>query len=510
LICFFLSEILFLIMPDSYILAIDQGTSSTKTVLFDQRGEVVARGVEPLRTMYLADGFVEQDANDIYQNVLSSVEKCLADFGSSGKSLEDIVSCGISNQRETFVVWDEDGKPLHSAIVWQCKRSTAICDRLASRGLSERIKHNTGLLIDPYFSGTKMIWLYENDEKVRKAVDHGSASFGTVDTWLLYKLTGCASYLTDHTNASRTLFFNINTLAWDPTLLDDFGLSNLRLPQVQASSSFFGESDFEGKLPKKLPITAMIGDSHAAAFGEGCFSAGIAKATMGTGSSILMNIGSTPRRSGNGMVTTIGYSTELHVEYAMEGVIVTCGATMEWLKKMGFFQHVSHTQQLAETVPDNGGVYLVPAFSGLGAPHWDMKRKASVVGISFETEVAHLVRAGLESIPYQIKDVIMAMESDTGIVLKELMIDGGLTSNKFVVQLLADLLEKPVVNLGLAELSALGAAYLSGLKSGVYKDIEHLKTLAFHRQETRPAARTPDAASDYKGWQLAVSNGKSR
>ncbi|REA57812.1 carbohydrate kinase [Dyadobacter luteus] len=491
--------------PSSYILAIDQGTSSTKTVIFDQDGRPFARGTELLQTMYLADGFVEQDAEEIYQNVLRSVTKCLADFVAKGGKPEEIVSCGISNQRETFVVWNEKGEALHHAVVWQCKRSLSVCDRLRNEGFDETIKDKTGLLIDPYFSGTKVIWLYENNEKVQAAVDSGKAFFGTVDTWLLYKLTG--NYLTDHTNASRTLFFNINTLTWDDQLLKDFGLSGLNLPEIQASSSYFGESNFGDLFPRNIPITAMIGDSHAAAFGEGCFYAGIAKATMGTGSSILMNIGSAPQKSGNGMVTTIGYSTESHVEYALEGVIVTCGATIEWLKKIGVFDDVSQTQQLAESVEDNGGVYLVPAFSGLGAPHWDMKRKASIVGISFDTEKAHVVRAGLESIPYQIRDVISAMETDTGIVLKELMIDGGITSNGFVVQFLANLLEKPVVNLGLAELSALGAAYLSGLKSGLFRDIEHLKELAATRTETHPNAAVTSVAVNYQGWQHAIARG---
>lgn len=494
-------------IPSSYILAIDQGTSSTKTVIFDQDGRPVARGTELLQTMYLADGFVEQDAEDIYQNVLRSVTKCLADFVAKGGKPEDIVSCGISNQRETFVVWNEKGEALHHSVVWQCKRSLSVCDRLRNEGFDETIKDKTGLLIDPYFSGTKVIWLYENNEKVQAAVDSGKAFFGTVDTWLLYKLTG--NYLTDHTNASRTLFFNINTLTWDDQLLKDFGLSGLYLPEIQASSSYFGESNFGDLFPKNIPITAMIGDSHAAAFGEGCFYAGIAKATMGTGSSILMNIGRVPQKSGNGMVTTIGYSTESHVEYALEGVIVTCGATIEWLKKIGVFDDVSQTQQLAESVEDNGGVYLVPAFSGLGAPHWDMKRKASIVGISFDTEKAHVVRAGLESIPYQIRDVISAMETDTGIILKELMIDGGITSNGFVVQFLANLLEKPVVNLGLAELSALGAAYLSGLKSGLFRDIEHLKELAATRTETHPNAAVASVAVNYQGWQHAIARGST-
>jgi glycerol kinase len=403
------------------------------------------------------------------------------------------------------VIWDENGEPLHNAVVWQCTRSTAVCENLNENGFENLVKQKTGLLIDPYFSGTKVIWLYQNIEKVREAISDGNAFFGTIDTWLLYKLTNGKSYLTDHTNASRTLFFNLKTLSWDLELIEIFGLSGLKLPAIQASSSDFGFTDFNGLLADYLNITAMVGDSHAAAFGEGCFAPGIAKATMGTGSSILMNIGKEPRQSQQGMITTIGWSTENQVEYALEGVIVTCGATIEWLKNnLGIFQDSKETEQMARSVKDSNGVYLVPAFSGLGAPHWDMNRKASITGLTFDCNKNHIVRATLESIPYQIKDVINAMESDTGILLQELKIDGGLTSNQFVVQFLADLLGKPVVTIGLPEVSALGAAYLSGLKSGVYKDLVHLKELDKEQIYTVPAADVTYTRKGYAGWQEAV------
>ena len=492
-------------MKGSFVLAIDQGTSSTKTVIFDQNGQAVARGSEPLLTMYLDGGFVEQNPIEIYENVLASVGKCLGDFKQKGGAVADIKSCGISNQRETFVLWDENGKPLHNAVVWQCKRSTAVCDRLKFQGLSDVVAAKTGLLIDPYFSGTKVIWLNENNADVIEAMAAKKAFFGTVDTWLLYKLTHGEKYLTDHTNASRTLFFSLESLSWDSELIRQFGLNDLNLPQIQSSSSYFGSTNFNGLLENELDITAMIGDSHAAAFGEGCFAPGIAKATMGTGCSILMNIGNVPKKSENGMVTTIGWSTESHVEYALEGVIVTCGATIEWLKNgLGFFQNISETEAMANSVPDNGGVYLVPAFSGLGAPHWDMNRKASITGLTFNHNKNHIVRAALESIPYQIKDVITAMEADSEVSLEELMIDGGLTSNAFVVEFLADLLEKPVVNLGLAEVSALGAAYLSGLKSGVYMSIDQLKKLNGKRTVVQPETEIEGIRLAYLGWQQAV------
>jgi glycerol kinase len=495
-------------MEGPYVLAIDQGTSSTKTVVFDQKGRPVARGTEPLQTYFLDGGLVEQDPGEIYRNVLRSVAACLDDFVGKGGDLGVINSCGISNQRETFLLWDKDGEPLHPAIVWLCKRSVAVCERLKISGLEELVRDKTGLLIDPYFSGTKVIWLNENVPAVRQAILDGNAFFGTVDTWLLFKLTGGRSYLTDHTNASRTLFFDLATLEWDRELLAKFGLSGLQLPHIQASSSYFGTTDFEGLVPQELALTAMIGDSHAAAFGEGCFAPGIAKATLGTGSSILMNIGSEPKTSQKGMVTTIGWSAGGHVEYALEGVIVTCGATIEWMKNsMGLFQDIRQTAEMASAVPDNNGVYLVPAFSGLGAPHWDMSRKASLTGMTFDCTKNHIVRAALESIPYQIKDVINAMEADTGISLQELKIDGGLTSNAFVVQFLADLLEKPVVSLGMPEVSALGAAYLSGLHSGVFESVAHLKELNQDHRTIFPSEKNHLAKIGYEGWQETIGKG---
>ncbi|RRB04817.1 FGGY family carbohydrate kinase [Larkinella rosea] len=492
-------------MEHSYILAIDQGTSSTKTLLFDEKGEVAARASEPLRTRYYGDGYVEQDPDEIYRNVLTSVGKCLDGFAAQGGDFQSIRVCGISNQRETFVVWDETGKPLHNAIVWQCKRSIDVCERLKSDGLEEVVRAKTGLFIDPYFSGTKLIWLYENNEKVRQAVDAGKAYFGTVDTWLLYKLTNGQRYLTDYTNASRTLFFNLKTLDWDPDLLTVFGLSRLNLPQPGPSAFGFGESNFNGLFDHNLPITSLIGDSHAAAFGEGCFTPGTAKATLGTGCSIIMNIGPELKESKQGMVTTVCWSTENRVDYALEGVIVTCGATIEWLKNtLNLFAESWETEAMATAVSDNGGVYIVPAFSGLGAPHWQMSRKATISGLTFGSSKNHLVRAALESIPYQIKDVIVAMESDTGINLQELMVNGGMTANGFILQFLADLLGKTVVNGGMPDVSALGAAYLAGLKAGIYRDLDYLKSLNVGKLFIQPEKENDTVQTGYAGWKTAL------
>lgn len=493
-------------MGQPYILAIDQGTSSTKSLIFDAAGQVVARASEPLQTHYTDNGFVEQEPEGIYRNVLTSVGKCLGEFAASGGTLQDITVGGISNQRETFVVWNGAGEPLYNAVVWQCKRSIGVCDRLKSEGLEPLIQQKTGLFIDPYFSGTKLIWLDENVPAVQQAIQKGDAYFGTVDTWLLYKLTGGTAYLTDYTNASRTLFFNLETLSWDTELLGLFGLTGLHLPELKPSSADFGESTFNGLFDHPVRLTAMIGDSHAAAFGEGCFSTGKAKATLGTGCSIMMNIGSGLTASTHGMVSTICWSTEARpVDYALEGVIVTCGATIEWLKNsLELFAESRETEALATSVADNGGVYLIPAFSGLGAPYWQMDRKASISGLTFGTTKAHLVRAALESVAYQIKDVVLAMEQDTGIPLAELMVNGGLTANGFVLQFLADLLEIPVTSQRMPDVSAQGAAYLAGLQAGIYRDLAHLDQLGTGKSSVLPNPDSKAVHDAYAGWLAAV------
>lgn len=490
-------------MPNKkYILAIDQGTSSTKSLVFDNKGQAIAKGSEDLHTHYLPNGFVEQEPEVIYQNAIASVKKCLQQFAEKGFDKNDIAAIGISNQRETFMLWDKSGKPLNNAVVWQCKRSVQICEELNQRGLSKMVNEITGLVIDPYFSATKLIWLMQNDEHIKKAVQNSEAFFGTVDTWLLYKFTNGKKYCTDYTNASRTMLFNIHTLQWDKRLVKEFGLSGIFLPELSSSSAAFGETNLDGLLDREIPVTALIGDSHAAAFGEGCFESGTAKATLGTGCSILMNIGDKPVQSQNGMVTTVCWSAGNRIDYALEGVIVSCGATIEWMKnEMQLFTDSKETETMATAVTDNGGVYLIPAFSGLGSPHWQMERRASLSGMSFGTTKNHMVRAALESIPYQIKDVIMAMEKDAGITLKELNADGGITANNFVVQFLSDLLNKNVATIGMPDVSALGAAYLAGLQAGVYESIESLQQLNADKKIFTPAADTNNKVNEwYSGW----------
>lgn len=488
-----------------YVLAIDQGTSSTKTIIFNEQGKVVARGHEPLQTNYGANGFVEQDPEGIVQNVLASVKHCLEDFASQQLDVRAIKAIGISNQRETFVVWDKSGKPLYNAVVWQCKRSVHICERMKPLPIAADIKTKTGLLVDPYFSGTKLVWLYENVSEVRAAIDKGEAYFGTIDTWLLYKFTNGQSYYTDYTNASRTLFFNITTLNWDKELLQAFSLSALNLPHCVPSSFMFGETNLLGVLENAIPVTGMIGDSHAAAFGQACLEPGSAKATLGTGCSVMMNIGNKPKASSTGMVTTICWATGQQVCYALEGVIVTCGATIEWLKnEWELFNDSRDTEAMAMAVEDNQGVYLIPAFSGLGAPYWEMNRKASIHGLTFATTKSHLVRAALETIPYQIKDVIGAMETDAGLLLNQLMVDGGITGNRFVVQFLANQLNRKVVISGFPEVSALGAAYMAGLKAGVYTGLEQLQQLKLVKDTLIPTDIEKNKVW-HEGWKKAIA-----
>ncbi len=490
-------------MPDQYLLAIDQGTSSTKSVIFDSNGQIAAKATAPLASYYPHPGFVEQNPEEIFQSVLQSVKLCLDQFSSD---TDRIIACGISNQRETVLLWNEKGEPLCNAVVWQCKRSVNICNRLQMAGIGNEVRNRTGLILDPYFSGTKLMWLHENDDCCREAIDSGRAYFGTVDTWLLFKLTDGRKYLTDYTNACRTLLFNIETLDWDDHLLEIFDLNKLHKSETVPSTYHFGESDFNGLLKRKIPISAMIGDSHAAAFGEGCFESGSAKATLGTGSSILLNTGQHVT-SDKGMMTTICWSTRDRVDYALEGVIVTCGATIKWLQdQLGLIADSSETEDMAKSITDNGGVYMVPAFSGLGAPHWKMDMKAALLGLTFGSNKNHVVRAALESIPYQIKDVIVAMESDSGIHLKELKVDGAITTNTFVMQFLTDLLQTSVINIGMAEVSALGAAALAGLNCGLYDNLEQLVRLHKDVERFQPGKGVSDAARWYQGWQDAVAH----
>ena len=488
-----------------HILAIDQGTSATKAIIFDENGRLLSKGLAPLHTHYHSNGFVEQDAEGIYENMLEAVALCLDEYAVNGHDIASIATIGISNQRETFIVWDKNGKPLHPAIVWQCKRSVAVCNDLKEKGMAEMVSTRTGLLIDPYFSATKLMWLNQNNDDVANAIKNNNAFFGTVDSWLLYRMTNGAVHATDHSNASRTLLFNLKDLCWDEELIDAFGLKGIILPTIQTSASHFGSTTLNGMLPQAIPISSMVGDSHAASFGEGCFNKGSAKATMGTGCSIMMNIGHQALASANGMVSTVCWSIPGRVDYALEGVIVSCGSTIEWLKNtLQLFKDSKETEAMARAVDSNGGVYLVPAFSGLGSPHWQMQRKASLLGLTFGSTKEHIVRAALESIAYQIKDVIAAMESDAGTRLEGLKADGGIASNAFVLQFTADLLERNVETMHIQDISALGAALLAGIGNGIYNNMAEVEALVFDKKIYTPDLSNQSVKLNYQDWQAAI------
>lgn len=480
-----------------YVLAIDQGTSGTKALVFDAEGTVRAKGFAPVRCTYPQAGFVEQDPHALYGSVLTAAAQCLAAFDGDVGALAGVA---ISNQRETAVLWDAAGEPLAPAVSWQCQRSLGVCEQLRRDGMAARIAERTGLLIDPYFSASKLIWLRGNDAHVARAMAAGEARFGTVDSWLLFKLTRGASYLTDYTNASRTMLFNLHTLNWDRELIDEFGLAALRLPDVKPSAADFGSTDLDGLLPKPIPIVAMIGDSHAAAVGEGCLSPGLAKATMGTGSSIMMNVGPQPQAPVDGLVSTLCFGARGRVDYALEGIVISAGSTPGWLKdKLRLFDDFAAAEQAFSEV-DNGGVYFIPAFSGIGCPHWKYPGGAQIVGLDFSTSWQHVVRAAYESIVYQIKDVITVMERAAQLPLVELFLDGGLVQRPFLMQFLADTLDRPVSTLELTEISAAGAAALGLLQLGLTSELGANRAQRKVLRRVVPGSGREQAARHHAQW----------
>ncbi|MAU72758.1 MAG: carbohydrate kinase [Pseudozobellia sp.] len=453
-----------------YILAIDQGTSSTKAILFDGEGKVAKKAVADLHTDYFSDGRVEQDPYQILSSVEEACREVLKEIDA-----EHIESIGISNQRETFVLWNSEGVPIYPAVVWACKRSTALCE--AMKHQEEWVKKKTGLIIDPYFSGSKLLWILENEPDAAKQIATGEIHFGTIDTWLLYNLTNGEEFLTDHTNASRTLFFNIHDLVWDAELLEKWHLQTLKFPVVKPSSAFYATTNIFGLLPNLIPIRAIIGDSHAAMFGEACMNQGDTKMTLGTGCSMLMHIGDRPQPSKEGLLNTIGWSTEDQVAYAWEGAIVACGSMMEWLRSLKLLDDVTESEEMAMKATDTSEVLLVPAFSGLGAPFWQMDRKASFHGITFGTTDSDIVAATLETICFQIKAVVEAMESDLGQPISQIAMHGGLSKNKFIQQTLERLLQTNITMQENSDISAQGAAFLAGLSSGFFSDLRHIASL---------------------------------
>ena len=486
-----------------YIISIDQGTSGSKAMVISQKGEIISSYTCPFPSYHPQPGFVEQDGNEIITSVLSAVQQAVARFEAAGNKKRAITAVGISNQRESFLLWDDSGSPLTPVVVWQCKRSIDICSQLLQQGIDPVISDTTGLKIDPYFSGTKFLWLTEHNPDLAAKIKAGSVHFGTIDSWLVFKLTGV--YATDYSNASRTLFMDLDACAWSPAMGDIFGTKGLLLPHIYPSTGHFGETDFGGILNIPIPITAIIGDSHAACFGEGCFTPGTVKATMGTGSSVVMNTG-TRARSQHGMVSTICWSMEGRTDYALEGVIVSCGSTVTWvLEKLKLAADAQGFDALAESVPTSGGVTFVPAFSGLGGPYWQMDRKAEILGITFGTEAAHVVRAALESYPFQLRDVIAAMENDRGTALKYIQADGGLTHSRPSMQMIADLLNTEVRVDKRHEASAMGAAMLGFIGKGTLRldDVERLIQAAPY-DVYRPGQADEGLKSAYSLWKKRI------
>jgi glycerol kinase len=490
-------------LGDSYILAVDQSTSGTKAVVVDKNGEIVARSSKEHKQYYPKPGWVEHDPLEIYENVktvLKSVIDC------KDISSDDIEVLAITNQRETVLVWDkETGEPIYNAIVWQCRRTAEFCDELKNKGYEAVIKEKTGLMVDPYFSATKVKWILENVPGAKEKAERGQLLLGNIDTWLIWKLTGGKVHATDYTNASRTLLFNIKELKWDKELLDIFNIPEGMLPEIKSSNDIFGSTKAGEILNKSIPISGVIGDSQGALFGQQCFEDGLAKATYGTGSSILMKVGDKFIESKNGLVTAIAWAIDGKVEYALEGIIHCSGDALKWVKdNLGLFEDFSEMEAMADSVNDNEEVYLVPAFSGLGIPHWDAYARAAIVGMSRGSNKNHIVRAAVESMAYQVRDAIEVIQTESGIKLKELRVDGGATGNKFLMQFQADILKANVVKAEVAELSTMGSVYLAGLGVGIWKSKDEIKDLRKNSEVYLPAMKEEESEKYYAGWKRAV------
>ncbi|MGI5929544.1 glycerol kinase GlpK [Pseudoflavonifractor sp.] len=487
-----------------YILALDQGTTSSRAILFDSEQNIVGISQKEFTQIYPREGWVEHDAMEIWSSQYAVMMEVIAQ---TGVSPADVAAIGITNQRETTILWDKTtGRPIHNAIVWQCRRTAEIVDQLIADGLGDHIRSVTGLIPDAYFSGTKIKWILDHVEGAREKAKRGEILFGTVDSWLLWKLTGGAVHATDVTNASRTMLFDIRRLDWDDTLLQALDIPRAMLPQVRSSSEVYGYADIQGI---RVPIAGMAGDQQAALFGQTCFNPGDAKNTYGTGCFLLMNTGSTPCESKNGLLTTIAIGLDGGVQYALEGSVFVGGAVIQWLRdEMRFFTESRDAEYYAQKVPDNGGVYLVPAFTGLGAPYWDMYARGAIVGLTRGTRREHIIRAAQESIAYQVADLVRAMEADTGVPLTQLKADGGASRDRFLMQFQADILDRQVRRPMIRETTALGAAYLAGLATGVWKDREEITHLWACDTTYTPDMDPGRRAALMDGWHRAV--GRSR
>ena len=481
-----------------YILALDQGTTSSRAIVFDHSGNVVASAQREFRQIFPKPGWVEHDAKEIWATQLHTASEAI---GKARLTAADIAAVGITNQRETTVVWDRDtGEPIHHAIVWQDRRTAAACDRLKARKLEPMIKRKTGLVVDAYFSGTKLAWLLKN---VRKT---GRLAFGTIDTWLVWNLTGGRVHVTDPSNASRTMLFNVRTGDWDDELLKLFGVPRSVLPEVRSSSEVYGETTLFGG---RIPIAGIAGDQQAALFGQACTEPGMVKNTYGTGCFMLMNTGTKPITSQNNLLTTVAWRIGKRTEYALEGSIFIAGAVVQWLRDgLGIIKSSSEVEALASQVTDPAGVYLVPAFAGLGAPHWDQYARGLVAGVTRGTTAAHIARAALEGIAFQVADVLRAMEADAKIKLKELRVDGGASANNLLMQFQSNLLAVPVVRPKVTETTALGAAYLAGLADGYWKDQKQIAAQWQVDRRFTPAMKLGERKKLERGWQKALDRAR--
>lgn len=483
-----------------YILAFDQGTTSSRAIVFDHSGNIVSVAQKEFTQIFPQPGWVEHDANEIWSSQISVATEAVV---KAGQTPENIAAIGITNQRETTVVWDrETGKPLYHAIVWQDRRTAEYCDDLKEKGFADTIRQKTGLIIDAYFSATKVKWILDNVEGAREKAAAGKLAFGTVDSWLVWNLTGGAVHITDVTNASRTMLFNIHSLEWDQELLQLFDVPENMLPQVKSSSEVYGETG--GQLfASRIPIAGIAGDQQAALFGQMCIQPGMVKNTYGTGCFMLMNIGQKPTLSQNNLVTTIAWKVNGQVHYALEGSIFIGGAVVQWLRDgLGIIDSSAEVEKLAAEVADNGGVFLVPAFAGLGAPHWNQHARGTIVGMTRGTTAAHIARAALESIAFQTMEVLKAMEADAGAEIKELRVDGGATVDDLLMQIQADILQAKVVRPEITETTAMGAAYLAGLAVGYWKNIEEVEQQWKVNHQFHPAKINTQAL--LTGWNKAV------
>jgi glycerol kinase len=494
-------------MAKKYVMALDAGTTSSRAILFDHAGEIVSLAQQEFPQIYPKPGWVEHNPMDIWNTQLTVAKQALSQAGASP---EEIAAIGITNQRETTIVWEKaTGKPIMNGIVWQDRRTAAICDDMKARGLTEYVRQNTGLVVDAYFSGTKIKWMLDNIPGARAKAENGELLFGTVDTWLIWNLTGGKVHVTDYSNASRTMLFNIKRIEWDERMLAELTIPQAMLPRLRPSSEIYGMTSEEMFFGSQIPVASSIGDQQGALFGQACFKAGMVKATYGTGGSLLMNTGFEPIRSESGLLTTVAWGLNDEVEYALEGLLFIVGASVQWLRdELKIIHDSADTEYFAQKVKDTNGVYVVPAFVGLSAPYWDQYARGAILGLTRGANRNHIIRATLESIAYQIRDVLGCMEQDSGIPLQELKVDGGAAKNNFLMQFQSDLLGVPVLRPKIVESTARGAAFLAGLATGFWKDQTELVGTFELDRRFEPAIDQASRDELYAGWQRAVERTK--